>query len=100
MAPESAAGSGQYNDKVDIYSAAVTFYELFEEASFDPSFPFAFAFTPRKIAPLLVRMAGKDPKTRPPALELIDTFLETNLPQRFKPAGGEGCLAGASCVVS
>ena len=46
MAPESS--SAIYDAKVDIYSAAVTFYELFEQANFDPDMPFAFAITPSK----------------------------------------------------
>ena len=46
MAPES--NSAIYDEKVDIYSAAVTFYELFEQANFDPEIPFAFAMTPSK----------------------------------------------------
>jgi hypothetical protein len=46
MAPESS--SAIYDEKVDIYSAAVTFYELFEQANFDPDMPFAFAITPSK----------------------------------------------------
>ena len=46
MAPEIY--DEKYDEKVDIYSAAVTFYELFEQANFDPDMPFAFAITPSK----------------------------------------------------
>ena len=46
MAPESS--SAVYDEKVDIFSAAVTFYELFEQANWDPDMPFAFALTPGK----------------------------------------------------
>ena len=50
MAPE--ASTPRYTTKVDIYGAGVTFYELFEGASFDPRQPFAMALTPSKVEPL------------------------------------------------
>ena len=75
MAPE--ASTPRYTTKVDIYGAGVTFYELFEGASFDPRRPFAMALTPSKVEPLLRRMGHKDPSRRPPALELIDAFAAT-----------------------
>lgn len=56
MAPESS--SAVYDEKVDIYSAGVTFYELFEQANFDPDMPFAFAITPSKGTYLCPGFAG------------------------------------------
>jgi len=91
-APES--DKSVYDEKVDIYSAAVTFYELFEQARFYDDMPFAFALTNSKIAPLLKQMGQKEPKERPSALELIDAFQATRL-ARIPQMGG-----GCACVVS
>ena len=74
MAPEACAIT--YDEKIDIYSAGVTFYELFEQASFDVDLPFAHALTPETFRPLIKSMGSDDPKARPSALKLIDHFSE------------------------
>ena len=63
MAPEAA--TSQYTEKVDIYSAAVTFYELFEQATFDPEMPFAWAMAPDKVKSIIKMMGDTDPRCRP-----------------------------------
>merc|ERR1719378_511730 len=90
MAPE--ANLEVYDEKVDIFAAAVTFYELFEEgASFDEAMPFAWGVAPVKVRPLIRQMGRLDPEERPSALELIDMFDE------LTPAAGGKSLA---CTVS
>ena len=89
MAPES--GSGIYDEKLDIYSAGVTFYELFEQDSFDPTLKFAYVNTPLKIQRLVSRMGAPKPGDRPSALELIDLFNET------KMGKSSGVLDPSSC---
>ena len=91
-APESARTN--YDEKVDIYSSAVTFYELFEQASFDDALGFGFALTPSKIRPLLVRMGKRDPTERPSALEAIQALEATNL------ARDMSANSACSCSVS
>ena len=74
MAPEAV--QDMYDEKLDIFSAAVTFYELFEQTPFDDTMPFAWAVAPTKARPIVRRMGAQDPKDRPSALELIDLFGE------------------------
>ena len=90
MAPES--NTLTYDEKIDIYSAAVTFYELFEQASFDVDIPFGCALTPEKFRPLIKKMGSDDPKSRPSALDLIDLFCEAS-----PKAGSSG---SAACALS
>jgi len=73
-APES--DTAIYDEMVDIYSAAVTFYEMFEQERFDDAMPFAYAMTPSKLRPLIKRMGSLKPEERPSALEAIDAFQE------------------------
>ena len=101
MAPE--ATSSLYDEKVDIFSAGVTFYELFEQATFSEDLPFAFALCPGKIAPLLKQMGSIDPTQRPTAIELIDAFLQTKLAR--PPVTGwhdlaDGAATSSACSVS
>lgn len=77
MAPEAA--TSQYTEKVDIYSAAVTFYELFEQATFDPEMPFAWAMAPDKVKSIIKMMGDTDPRCRPSAHASIDLFVGTGL---------------------
>jgi len=77
MAPEAEASL--YDEKVDIYSGAVTFYELFEESSFDPQLPFGWAEAPVKVRPIIRSMGQTDPKARPSAMELVDSFISSGL---------------------
>jgi len=74
MAPEAVMDN--YDEKLDIYSAAVTFYELFEQAPFDESIPFGWAITPGKVRSLIRKMGSTEPMERPCALDLIDMFRE------------------------
>ena len=113
MAPEASlvTTSGQRDSRghgrcrapsLDIYSAAVTFYELFEQLPFDTLRPFSFVRTPSKLARLLEQMGSHDPGRRPTALELIDAFEATRLP-RLPPGGAHdherAASAGAACVL-
>jgi serine/threonine protein kinase len=96
MAPE-AAGAG-YDSKVDIYSAAVTFFELFESTegphaawcAFNPRSGFLVLKTPAPIAALIKRMGDPDPKKRPTALEATRALEATGL---ARPAPEGGCCA-------
>ena len=93
-APYAAPESNQtkYDERVDIYSAGVTFYELFEESRFDEAAPFGFAMTPMKIAPLLKQMGSVQPAARPSALEAIDAFEATKLARAPKGVESGCCL--------
>lgn len=96
--PEAATAG--YDEKVDIYSAAVTFYEMFEATegphaawcAFHPQSGFLLVKTPGPIAALLKKMGSPDPKERPNAIEMVKAFSDTGL---ARPAGEGGC-----CVVS
>lgn len=77
MAPEVAGGT--YNEKIDIYSAAVTFYELFEEGSFELGRPFAWGLTPSKFAVIIKKMASRSPDERPTAMQCVELFQSTGL---------------------
>jgi serine/threonine protein kinase len=63
MAPE-VVHTSTYDEKVDIYSSAVTFYELFEEQLFDANTRFARGLTPSRIAVLIKQMGDADPTCR------------------------------------
>ena len=87
MAPES--NSAIYDEKVDIYSAAVTFYELFEQANFDKDLPFAWALAPVKLRQIIRQMGDPEPAERPSALANIDAFIATGLART--PVTGRAC---------
>lgn len=89
MAPE--ANTADYDAKVDIFSAAVTFYELFEQACFDPSLPFGWALTPTRFRPLIRLMGSDAPKARPSALQLIHDF---------GACSTKGGVASVACTLS
>ena len=89
-APE-VDGATAYGVKVDIYSAAVTFYELFEQTPFDPTMPFAMAMTPRQCGPLIRKMGQHAPDDRPSAVEMIRQFEATGLART--PGVQHGCCA-------
>ena len=96
MAPEAARAG--YNEKVDIYSAAVTFFELYEAtegphaswASFSPRGGFLTLKTPKAISPILKQMGSRDPELRPTALELVKAFTDTGLAR--PPSEASCCL--------
>lgn len=93
MAPE--AMQEEYDEKLDIFSSAVTFYELFEQTLFDPDAPcqgFAWALAPTSVRSLIVKMGSADPRQRPSALDLIDLF------GALLPKGGADATSGASCA--
>ena len=96
-APESHTDA--YDEKVDIYSAAVTFFELFEGRAFEPAAPFAAlsASTPTNVGALLRQMGSTDPALRPSALELVDRFFQTDpvLAVPVLSPGGQAALAMA-----
>lgn len=85
MAPE--VQSGVYNEKIDIYSAACTFYEIFEPERFNPNDPFAWIATPGKVAAIVKTMGSKNPYDRPAALDLVEDFLATDLARPPTPGG-------------
>ena len=96
-APESHTDA--YDEKVDIYSAAVTFFELFEGRAFEPAAPFAAlsVSTPTNVGALLRQMGSTDPALRPSALELVDRFFQTDpvLAVPVLSPGGQAALAMA-----
>lgn len=88
-APEASYST--YDEKVDIYSAAVTFYELYEQP-FDVELGFGFALAPAKVQPLLRKMGNAtEPAARPSALELIEAFQATKLARKPPVAGACAC---------
>ena len=73
-----------YDEKVDIYSAAITFYD-FEQSRFVTEI--WLGATPSRFRSVILEMGAEDPKERPTALELIDRF------------GGGGDRNSYACVV-
>ena len=67
--------------------------ELFEQAPFDESVPFAWAITPVKVRQLIAKMGSASPMERPSALALVDLFRELT-----PGAGGGSRGAGVSSV--
>mmetsp|Transcript_1519 Transcript_1519/g.3254 ORF Transcript_1519/g.3254 Transcript_1519/m.3254 type:complete len:307 (-) Transcript_1519:408-1328(-) len=93
MAPEATNTS--YDEKIDIYSAAVTFYELFEQSSFEG---FQWAEAPTSVRPIISGMGSAEPSKRADALALIDQFSATQPAEKLMPSmlvESSGC-----CVVS
>ena len=86
-APEAA--SATYTEKIDIYSTAVTFYELFEQANFDKDLPFAWALAPVKLRQIIRQMGDPEPAERPSALANINAFIATGLART--PGTGRAC---------
>lgn len=93
MAPEAAYAG--YDEKVDIYSSAVTFFELFESNegphaqwnAFNSHVGFAMFKTPAAVATLIKSMSAADPKERPPALTLVKAFEATGLARQPEDGG-------------
>ena len=81
MAPE--ADGIVYNEKVDIYSAGITFYELFEEIPYTEGF--LWALTPIAVRPIVASMGRVKPDDRPNALELIAAFSATQPSAKLVP---------------
>lgn len=89
MAPE--ATSTGYDEKIDIFSAAVTFYELFEQTRFTDEF--AWAEAPTSVRSIIKGMGSQQPSARPTALELIDAFSSTQPADKLEPTtvSSAGC---------
>jgi serine/threonine protein kinase len=74
MAPE--LNQTNYNNKVDIYSTGILFYELYEGKRYNCNTKvFNFFWTPRIMKELIIRMTLQDPVNRPSASECIK-FIE------------------------
>ena len=93
-APPSLARSGRTNGPLTCRSWLLA---QFEQTSFEPERPFAWANTPSKLAVLIKQMGSTEPAKRPNALELIDQFVETKLAGMDR-RGENGARGG--CVVS
>jgi serine/threonine protein kinase len=71
MAPEVKTISS-YNNKIDIYSCGILFYELFERKKYYPELPMKWYYTPKVIQTIITtQMLCEDPADRNDALSLI-----------------------------
>lgn len=71
MAPEVKSTS-TYNNKIDIYSCGILFYELFEKKKYYPHLPMKWYYTPKVIQNIITtQMLCEDPVQRTDALTLI-----------------------------
>ena len=71
MAPEVKTTS-TYNNKIDIYSCGILFYELFEKKKYYPHLPMKWYYTPKVIQNIITtQMLCEDPVQRTDALTLI-----------------------------
>ena len=76
MAPEAQI-SGNYNNKVDIYSCGILLYELFENKRYIPGSKMSWFWTPKKIKNIIIeKMLNSNPDDRSEALSLL-RILET-----------------------
>ena len=71
MAPEVKVTSS-YNNKIDIYSCGILFYELFEKKKYYPKLPLKWYYTPKIIQNIITtQMLCEDPGDRSDALSII-----------------------------
>lgn len=71
MAPEVKITSN-YNNKIDIYSCGILFYELFERKKYYPELPMKWYYCPKRIQTMITtQMLCDDPASRKDALTLI-----------------------------
>ena len=71
MAPEVKVTSS-YNNKIDIYSCGILFYELFEKKKYYPNLPLKWYYTPKIIQNIITtHMLCEDPGDRSDALSII-----------------------------
>ena len=71
MAPEVKTTS-TYNNKIDIYSCGILFYELFEKKKYYPHLPMKWYYTPKVIQTMITtQMLCEDPVNRSDALSII-----------------------------
>jgi serine/threonine protein kinase len=74
MAPE-ANNSANYDNKIDIYSCGILFYEMFENKRYILNNGFNWYHTPKKIKDIILEnMLCSDPKERLDAQSLIKRF--------------------------
>ena len=93
MAPE--ANSQGYDEKVDIFSAGVTFYELFEQIPYESGF--LWALTPTPLRSIISSMGQQQSADRPDALVLIDSFAATQPTKNLQPTlPGHGSCCSVS----
>jgi len=71
MAPEVKTTSS-YNNKIDIYSCGILFYEVFERKKYYPNLPMKWYYTPKVIQNIITtQMVCEDPINRSDALSII-----------------------------
>ena len=71
MAPEVKLTSS-YNNKIDIYSCGILFYELFERKKYYPTIPMKWYYCPKRIQTMIsTQMVCEDPNDRMDSLTLI-----------------------------
>ena len=72
MAPELKNSSIFYDNKIDIYSCGILFYELFENKKYYPDKKLNWFWTPKYIKRIIEKyMISYDNKDRLSALEII-----------------------------
>lgn len=72
MAPEIFNGLASYNNKIDIYSAGLLFYELLECKPYIPYKPLKWYYSSKHLKKIITEfMLSEDPNMRCSAIELI-----------------------------
>lgn len=79
MAPEVKI-SGEYDNKIDIYSCGILLYELFEEKKYIPGLPMKWYYTPKLIKKIILdHMFSEDPIKRMDALSILKLLNNSNI---------------------
>tara|TARA_A100001011_G_C14295147_1_gene838137 strand:- start:1905 stop:2804 length:900 start_codon:yes stop_codon:yes gene_type:complete len=72
MAPEANI-SGNYTNKVDIYSCGILLYEMFENKRYNPKAKMEWFWTPKKIKNIIINnMLCKNPDDRSESLQILN----------------------------
>ena len=80
MAPEVLNNFNSYNNKIDIYSAGILLYELFENKKYTKDTGLLWFWTPKKIKNIIIKnMLCENFKDRSEAIDILQTINYQNI---------------------